>query len=184
MRCAAGVARKMERGKAQSPSKLCWRCGNSGHSPNNCRFRTVVCHQCKRIGHIKKRCDAVAEWRRAADRAKSSKTNSKGKSAVHRVRDRTGHNLTAGEDDGRPYVINHMDVSLGNEDADKAGRIRATSDKLDGRKQFDVSVNIDGKRVIFEIDTAASLSVFGERIYRSQLAKFPLKLHSDIISPF
>ena len=128
------------RGKAQSPSKLCWRCGNSGHSPDNCRFRTVVCHQCKRIGRIKKRCYAVAEWRRAADRAKSSKT----KASVHRVRD-----LTAGEDDGRPYVINHMDVSSGNEDADKTGRIRATSDKLDGRKQFDVSVDIDGKRVIF-----------------------------------
>ena len=48
----------------------------------------------------------------------------------------------------RPYVVNHMDVSSGNEDADKTGRIRATSDKLDGRKQFDVSVDIDGKRVI------------------------------------
>ena len=163
------------RGKAQSHSKVCWRCGNSGHSPDNCRFRTVVCHQCKRIGHIKKRCDAVAEWRRAADRAKSSKTNSKASAAVHRVRDRTGHDLTAGEDDGRPYVINHMDVSSGNDDADKTGRIRATSDNRDGRKQFDVSVDIDGKRVIFEIDTAASLSVVGERIYRSQLAKFPLR---------
>ena len=87
-----------------------------------------MCHQCKRIGHIKKRCDAVAEWRRAADRAKSSKTNSK--SSVHRVLDRTGHDLTAGEGDGRPYVINHMDVSSGNDDADKTGRIRATSDNL------------------------------------------------------
>ena len=97
------------RGTAQSHSKVCWRCGNSGHSPDNCRFRTMVCHQCKRIGHIKKRCDAVAEWRRAADRAKSSKTNSKGKAsaAVHGVRDRTGHDLTAGEDDGRLYVISH-----------------------------------------------------------------------------
>ena len=85
------------------------------------------------------------------------------------------HDLTAGEDDGRPYVINHMGVSSGNEDADKTGRIRATSDKLDGRKQFDVSVDIDGKRVIFEIDTAASLSVVGERIYRSQLAKFLIR---------
>ena len=106
-------------GTAQSQSKVCWRCGNGGHNPDNCRFRTVVCRQCKRIRHIKKRCDAVAEWRREADRAKSSKTNSK--SSVHRVRDR------AGEGDGRPYVINHMDVSLGNVDADKTSCIRATS---------------------------------------------------------
>ena len=158
---------------AQNHSKVCWRCGNGGHSPDNYRFRTVVCHQCKRIGHIKKRCDAVAEWRRAADRAKSSKTNPK--SSVHQVRDRTGHDLTADEIDGRPYVINHMDVSSGNDDADKTGRIRATNDNMDGRKQFDVSVDIDGKRVIFEIDTAASLSVVGERTYSSQLAKFPVR---------
>ena len=89
---------------------------------------------------------------------------------MHRVRNRTGHDLTAVEDDGRPYVINHMDVSSGTDDADKTGPIQATSDKLDGRKQFDGSVDIDDKRVIFEIDTAASLSVVGER----QLAKFPL----------
>ena len=42
-----------------------------------------------------------------------------------------------------------MDVSSGNDEADKTGRIRATSDNLDGSEQFDVSVDIDGKRVIF-----------------------------------
>ena len=36
-------------------------------------------------------------------------------------------------------------------DADTTGRIQATSDNLDGGKQLQVSVDIDGKRVIFEI---------------------------------
>ena len=45
-----------------------------------------------------------------------------------------------------------MDVSSGNDDADKTGRIRATSDNLvggGGGEQFQVSVDIDGRRVIF-----------------------------------
>ena len=40
-------------------NKRCWRCGNSNHTPDNCRFKTQTCHRCNKIGHVQKRCDAV-----------------------------------------------------------------------------------------------------------------------------
>ena len=32
--------------------KTCYRCGRSGHLPNDCRFKDVTCHTCEKKGHI------------------------------------------------------------------------------------------------------------------------------------
>ena len=58
-------------------------------------------------------------------------------------------------------AINHVDVTPLSDAADKTDRVRATSatsDVSDGTSQFTVAVSIEGKRVFFLIDTAASVS--------------------------
>ena len=37
---------------------VCYRCGQSGHSPAHCTFRTAQCHKCGKLGHIKKMCQS------------------------------------------------------------------------------------------------------------------------------
>ena len=37
---------------------VCYRCGQAGHNPANCTFRTAQCHKCGKIGHIKKVCQS------------------------------------------------------------------------------------------------------------------------------
>ena len=34
----------------------CFRCGDSGHSPNNCKFKNMDCYVCGKNGHIKQVC--------------------------------------------------------------------------------------------------------------------------------
>ncbi len=34
----------------------CYRCGQTGHSSQACRFKTETCFNCKKMGHIKKVC--------------------------------------------------------------------------------------------------------------------------------
>ncbi len=37
-------------------TQSCFRCGDFGHSPNNCKFKNVDCHGCGKRGHIKRVC--------------------------------------------------------------------------------------------------------------------------------
>ena len=66
-------------------------------------IRTIVgsrksCHKCKSVGHIQKRCGAVAKWRAANLTKKATK------SSVHSVQEQT-------VDYRQAYAINHVDVT-------------------------------------------------------------------------
>lgn len=37
-------------------SSNCFRCGDFGYSPNNCRLKNVDCHSCGKRRHIKRSC--------------------------------------------------------------------------------------------------------------------------------
>ena len=37
---------------------VCYRCGQSGHSPADCIFQTAQCHNCGKYGHIKRMCQS------------------------------------------------------------------------------------------------------------------------------
>ena len=144
-------------------NKMCWRCGNSNHTPDNCRFKSQTCHRCNRIGHVQKRCDAVRKW--TADHRKTPTT-------VHCVREVADDNVINQLTNAtRASAAAASDDSAS--DGDDGGRMNATTsdEKL---SPFHVAVNILGKRVAFQLDTAASVSVVGEHIYKSQMSQFTL----------
>ena len=135
----------------------CWRCGNSNHTPENCRFKTQSCHGCNRVGHIQKRCDAVRKW-----------TRDKKPRPVHFVTTETA-------DDN---VINHLSeasracsstAGAVESSPDDAGCLNAATTSGDKIAPYHVAVNISGERVLFQLDTAASVSVVGERNWLSRL---------------
>ena len=39
----------------------CYRCGQSGHVAQRCRFRTAKCHHCGKTGHIKAACRSAQQ---------------------------------------------------------------------------------------------------------------------------
>lgn len=46
--------------------KPCWRCGQGGHTYNECRFKTAECLHCKKIGHIKANCFSLMKDNRTS----------------------------------------------------------------------------------------------------------------------
>ena len=55
----------------------------------------------------------------------------------------------------------------GDESSDGGGSLNAAAVSSDKTSPFHVAVNISGERVMFQLDTAASVSVVGEHIYKS-----------------
>ena len=155
------VAATKHANPARDNKSCCWRCGNSNHTPENCRFKTQTCHGCKKVGHIQKRCDAVRKWTKKPPRL------------VHYVTIETAND----------NVINHLSdatrassstaggVESSPEDEGCLNAATASGDKI---SPFHVAVNISGERVLFQLDTAASVSVVGEHIYKTQMSQFTI----------
>ena len=56
--------------KVATSQNTCHRCGGRGHTPWNCRFRTVFCHACGRQGHLSKVCHSKMKDRAATSESK------------------------------------------------------------------------------------------------------------------
>ena len=144
------VAATKQANPARVNKSCCWRCGNSNHTPDSCRFKTHTCHGCNRVGHIQTRCDAVRKWTR----------DKKTTRPVHYVTTRASSSTAGG------------DESSAADDESCLNAATASGDKI---SPFHVAVNISGKRVVFQLDTAASVSVVGEQIYKTQMSHFTLE---------
>ena len=52
----AGQAAPGDQRHTRDSTKPCYRCGNIGHKPAQCKFLKAKCHGCGKIGHLKKVC--------------------------------------------------------------------------------------------------------------------------------
>ena len=56
------VRRHASSGKVRQGTKLCcWSCGGNDGA-GVCPYRKETCYQCKKTGHVSKRCDAIQKW--------------------------------------------------------------------------------------------------------------------------
>ena len=55
---------------SQKPTlSSCYRCGCKGHVPSSFRFKSAICHGCKKMGHILRACKAKGKGGKQQQRA-------------------------------------------------------------------------------------------------------------------
>ena len=57
-----------KRATRSSGEEPCYRCGQTGHAADKCRFKSSKCHGCGRIGHIKAACRSLGKKQRSQQR--------------------------------------------------------------------------------------------------------------------
>ena len=115
----------------------CFGCGNTAHSPANCPFKGARCHNCGKVGHIRKTC-------------RKPKNPGGGGQAVSQ-KDKTVKVVQKPgvEQDSIQYKYPLYCLS-------SAGR----------SKPIKVEVVVDGNPLIMELDTGAAVSLVSESTYQ------------------
>ena len=142
---------QIDRSKSTFRTMICYRCG-ANHAATTCRFRSVQCHACGKIGHIAKVCRSKP---RAGKRPPPK--NPKG-NGVHSV----SHNSCSPETTRDELASSSkQSESLVGSDAYSLFTVQSKLQPL----TFQVKVNkVD---LHMELDTGASLSVISEQTYNS-----------------
>ena len=126
---------------------VCYRCGQVGHNPANCTFRTAQCHKCGKIGHIKKMCQS-----RKASRGGSTSNTRNSRQVPAQTRQNSNHksvravqNETEGQTDEYPLHI-------------------VTSPAPTKPMMLEVTVN--NQSVSMELDTGSAVSLVSEHTFK------------------
>ena len=130
---------KKGRGNHHS-STDCYRCGGK-HLPNDCRFKYITCHFCKKTGHIAKVCRSKAK------------------------RGQRGSQASAG---GRGNLRKMHQISE-QDDVSETPETSYNLFHLEGRRSraepINVTVNVNGANIAMEIDTGVHYSLISKSTY-------------------
>lgn len=118
----SGNSNGKEEKKVSGNSNKCFRCGDSRHLANSCKFINTKCNFCNRKGHLEKVCFR----KKKASECHEVSTNS----------------------DCQNDVLNLYQVS---------------STDLAHRRKFYCSISVEGKRIKFEFDSGAAVTVIGKK---------------------
>ena len=125
-------------GDSQQGGDPCSRCGSTKHTPEDCRFKSVVCHACKKRGHIARVC-----------RAKRQDKNNRP------PRSRRSNSTNA--------VDREEDEDLEEEEEEEYALFSIRSN----REPIRVEVLVNGKSLSMILDTGAAVSIISEATYRT-----------------
>ncbi|XP_039887198.1 uncharacterized protein K02A2.6-like [Simochromis diagramma] len=150
----------------KAENKECYRCKGTKHTAADCKYKQEKCHACGKVGHIARACRSKTKLNQKKYRSTYVKKEKKQSShySTHNVGEKADNNKTdSSEDDS--FMLNCVKCSQGhNRKLFKLGRGSAVH--LRRVDPYTVDMQIDGKKVNFEIDTGCCLTVMNEATIR------------------
>ena len=137
-------------------STTCYRCGRTGHSPNQCRFKDATCHGCNKKGHIRPACRSQHDQQPSRGPPKPQK----------------------GKQKSKPMKL--METTENDDDDDDSTVFvgRFAINKLYQKKDNTiwVTLSINGTPLRMELDTGSAVSIISKGDYLQKFSN--LELHS------
>ena len=138
--------------QANSKREFCFRCGDDRHKTTDCRFKDKDCYACKKKGHISKVCKS---------RKKSKQVNS----------------LVEEEPSKTTEQSPGMAMRQISGDGDELFHIYRAEIRREA--PILISVRVNDRDVEMELDTGASITVFGSKELEEAMG--PLNLHDTLV---
>lgn len=169
--CHAQRVRSPEVEHRSGSNRSCDCCGYRNHKADNCKFKNVICFKCGQRGHLRRVCA------KKSGATKISKT-------THYMKEKK-ENVTGSEDEGNDFITESLSggaafCSTGWESQSKMEERRHTDPlfNISGGKKistFDVEVLIEGKPVVFSVDTGSSLTLMPLELYTKTFSHIKLQ---------
>ena len=127
----------------------CYRCGQKSHKAPKCPFKESKCHNCGKVGHLKKVCRQAL---------KPEKSTSQGRGRVNVMQDNTQEHYEQTDNGHSEYQLFTMTSS--------------------SNSPLKVEMTLGGKPHTMEIDTGASVSVISKTTYQREFNEYELQENS------
>ncbi|PIK53374.1 hypothetical protein BSL78_09736 [Apostichopus japonicus] len=131
---------QQNKSQARETTLKCWRCGGQ-HLPRTCHFRYEECNKCHRKGHTKSQCESVKAYQQ------------KQKIRAYHLNEQSIEQ--APENPQVTEEISHLEE-------DKHSQVN----HLGRNKPFYISPNVNGKTVLFEVDTGSPWSIVSQETFK------------------
>lgn len=142
---------KVYRKKPKQDSKrTCYRCGKSGHLPQECWFKDKDCNNCGRKGHIERACQS--KKLNVSEKVNASKPMEAKKVYARKVKKKHIHQVDY-------TAMQQSDDS----DENELAHVMSVSSNSDG---YWVTPLLDGKAIPMQVDTGAAVSLMAESTYK------------------
>ena len=155
--------------------KPCYRCGNSGHVQEKCRFKDQKCHKCGKQGHIARVC-----------RSYSQKQFPRGKygRGYHSNRFIEQKELDHQE-------VGDVDMATERGEAYEMFNVKSTQEVTSVNivhskptPEIKVQLKINGIAFMMEVDTGASVSIISEKTWKQKLPKLKLQESTVLLKAY
>ena len=143
-----------------SGSSKCFRCGASGHHPDDCKFKAQECFKCGKHGHTQSQCPKNSSQNVGRGRGRGQGFRSRGRGRGQSVRyvadERSAAQGEFGEGSGPDYTDAFLNL------------YQVTSpDTKTLPAEYKEVLHVNQKPMTFVIDTACPVTVIPEEVYRA-----------------
>ena len=152
----------------QERGRKCTRCGDPRHHPDKCFYKDEVCYGCNKRGHISRVC----RDKKKKDKSQEKKQDKKPGKPSHSQKNVShegaeggdGENSKDSSDGGDLYSLPfyHVECESGEEE------YHVYRCEIRREDPFYHSMSLSGRKVTFEVDTGASLTVIGHEQFKRQ----------------